>query len=69
MGFTADLKKRIKEHRDGKIKSTKKFRNFKGYVIGRASSIEKARQKEKYYKSHAGRRKLRVILENIKSSG
>ncbi len=64
IGFTVDIERRIEERRKGKVKSTKNFGRFKIYIIDKMNSVEKAREKEKFYKSRLGRKKLKNILEN-----
>ena len=63
IGFTDNVERRIREHRNKKVKSTKNFGKFKGYIINKTNSIKQAREKEKYYKSTSGRRKLKIFFE------
>lgn len=58
-GVTADLKERIKEHRSGKVSSTKNYRPFilLGYEAYRLKSD--AMRREKFLKTTEGRRLLR----------
>lgn len=60
-GMTANLDRRIKEHNSGQTRSTK---NGKWEIIHieEFSNSEKARKREKYFKSAAGRRYLNKIL-------
>lgn len=64
VGFTDDLKRRIQEHKNCKVKTTKNFGNFKVCILDGASSIIEARHLEKYWKSSAGRRKLKGLYSN-----
>jgi len=64
IGLTNNLRQRIKEHRHGKVKTTKNFGNFLAYLIDKAENLERARYKEKYWKSGSGRKKLKKIFEN-----
>ena len=66
VGFSNDIKRRIHEHRNSIVKTTRDFGKFKIYVIERVANIEQARIREKYWKSAAGRKKLKTIFERIK---
>ena len=65
VGFTSDFNKRILEHNAGKTKSTKGFISwkllFKEEVYGR----QKARDKEKYYKTGIGKEKLKNLRDRV----
>lgn len=62
VGITNNLERRLTEHNDGKSIYTRKFKPweivYKEEVLDRKS----AREKEKYFKTAAGRRKIKVIL-------
>ena len=62
VGITNNLERRLSEHNDGKSIYTRKFKPweivYKEEVLDRKS----AREKEKYFKTAAGRRKIKVIL-------
>ncbi len=61
-GVSDDINKRLKEHNDGRVTSSRPHRPYKIiHTESFATSIE-ARQKEKFYKSTTGRRRLRDIL-------
>ncbi|MBK9098578.1 MAG: GIY-YIG nuclease family protein [bacterium] len=64
IGMTNDIERRLKEHNSGKNIYTKKYTPweviYKEVVADRAS----ARKREKYFKSAAGRRKLKILLNN-----
>ena len=65
LGFSNNMNSRLKMHRHRKVKSTKNFGNFTHYIIDTANNIVEARKKEKYYKSCAGRKKLKMYFDNI----
>jgi putative endonuclease len=65
VGFTDDLKKRIADHKYGKTKTTRKFKISKVYILERVETLELARKREKYWKSAAGRRKLKEKFSKI----
>ncbi|MBW2130399.1 MAG: GIY-YIG nuclease family protein [Deltaproteobacteria bacterium] len=55
---------RLSEHNRGKTKSTRNRRPFNLIYQEECSSLEEAREREKYYKTTTGRR----ILKKLKSS-
>lgn len=63
IGFTSDLKKRLKEHASGKVEATRKRIPFK--LIHYEYFIEKAdaKAREKFLKSGFGRQQLNQILK------
>lgn len=65
VGFSKNLKQRIFEHKNKKVKYTTNFGNFTYHVLEEIDNLTKARQREKYWKSAAGRRKLKSLYKNI----
>ena len=63
VGFTENLERRIKEHNDGKTKSTKGFRPWILVYSEVLYSREEARKREKYLKSGCGKEFLKLILQ------
>ena len=63
VGMSADPERRLKEHNAGQSRFTKTFRPWKIVYIEAAGNREDARKLEKYYKSAAGRRKIKMLLE------
>jgi putative endonuclease len=64
-GLTDDLKRRIGEHKAGKVKSTKKYQpikliHYEAYLIK-----EDAERREKFLKTTEGRRLLRQQLKEL----
>jgi len=53
-GFSADLKNRLENHKNGSVSSTKNLLPFKLIFYAAFSSKEKATQFEKYLKSSSG---------------
>lgn len=65
VGVTSNLSRRLQAHKAGKVKSTIKFGDFKHYILEQLEGIERARNREKYWKSSAGRKKLKKIYNVI----
>jgi putative endonuclease len=64
IGYTSDLKKRVKEHFNGKSFATKSRRPLK--LIFYESFIDKkdALRREKYFKTNPGKRTLKLMLRD-----
>ena len=60
--MTNDLERRLSEHNSGKSIYTSKFKPWKIIYTEEHETIEEARNKEKYYKTTAGRIQLKKIL-------
>lgn len=58
-GMTNDLERRLKEHKYGKTKTTKKMNNPKIVHYEECNNVGEARKREKYFKTAAGRRFLK----------
>ena len=65
IGFTDNVDERITTHRYGKVKTTKDFGNFVFTTLEEVKSVEDARRREKYWKSSAGRKKLKIIFDKL----
>ncbi len=65
VGITNDLKRRLSEHNSGNSIYTGKFKPWKIVYAEEYSTIQEARRKEKYFKTSAGRKKLKKILMDI----
>jgi putative endonuclease len=63
IGSTDDLKRRIIQHKKGSVKSTKNRLPVELIYQENYKSLEEARYMERYYKSCAGRKKIREILK------
>ncbi len=62
-GFTNDLKRRLKEHQNGKSFSTKFRLPFKLIYFEGCLSVEDAQRRERYLKTTQGRRFLGLRLK------
>lgn len=63
VGCTENLKKRIKEHQDGLVESTKNRRPLILIYSEEYSSLSLARRREKYLKSLYGSRERKRIIK------
>ena len=64
VGFTKNPENRLKEHNQGKTKSTKGFRPWKLFYTEKAVARANARKKEKYLKSGVGKEFLKHQLRS-----
>ncbi|WP_337866179.1 GIY-YIG nuclease family protein [Ignavibacterium sp.] len=65
VGFTNNLERRLKEHNAGRSKYTKRYSPWRLVYSEEFQNEIEARLKEKYFKSAAGRRKIKKLLLNI----
>lgn len=63
VGSTENLNKRLEEHNAGKVKSSKPYRPYKILYWEEFGTLSEARNRESYYKSTSGRRRLSAILQ------
>jgi putative endonuclease len=61
VGMADDLEKRIREHKNGKTRSTKNKGSFFVKIIEKCNSRIEARKREKYWKSGCGKEKLKNL--------
>jgi len=61
-GVTDNIEKRLKEHNEGKIKSSRPYRPYQVIHAEEFETLSQARQMEKFYKSTTGRRRLKEML-------
>ena len=61
-GVADDVDKRLVEHNSGKVKSSRSYRPYKIIHTESFETLKEARQKEKFYKSTTGRRRLKEML-------
>ncbi len=65
VGFSGDSTKRLEAHNSGKVKSTKKCLPWKIVYEEELQTLEEARKSEIYFKSGAGRRKIKAIFDAL----
>jgi putative endonuclease len=63
-GLTNDIDRRLKEHRRGKTVTTRRMSRLRLIHSERYETFKEARKREKYFKSAAGRGRLKIILGN-----
>ncbi len=68
VGSTGDVERRISEHNNGKVKSSKPYRPYEVLLKEEFKSLIEARNKESFYKSTTGRRRLKQIIHQRKQS-
>ena len=61
-GFTENLERRLLEHQDKKVRSTSNFGKFSYFILENVENLTQARIREKYWKSCAGRKKLKKLF-------
>ena len=64
VGFTNNIERRLLEHNSGKNIFTRRYKPWKLIYKEDFNRLEDAIHKEKYYKSHSGRNKLKEIFNN-----
>jgi putative endonuclease len=62
-GSTVDLERRIAEHNNGESNFTKKFIPWKIIYTEEYADLSEARFREKYFKTYAGRKLIKKIIE------
>lgn len=67
IGYTSDLKKRFKEHNDGKNQATKPFRPYNLIFYEAFLSRIDAKNREVYLKSGYGRKTIKAMLDRYLS--
>jgi putative endonuclease len=64
VGYTYELKQRLEKHTNGLVKSTKHRRPFKLLFTENFQTEKEAKKRELWWKSGAGRRKLKKYFNN-----
>jgi len=66
VGMANDCDLRVNEHNAGKSKYTSGHRPWRLFYKEYVGNTEDARKREKYFKTAAGKRRLKAILSNSK---
>ncbi len=64
IGYTSDLKKRLKEHNSGKNQATRPFRPYVLIFYEAFLSKIDAQDRERYLKGGYGRKTIKVMIKN-----
>ena len=65
VGSTNDIDRRLFEHRNGKVTSTKNRLPLKLLSFEEFTNLSEARKKEHYYKSCSGRKKMKLLFNTV----
>ena len=65
VGMSENPERRLENHNNYKVKSTKAYVPWKIIMIQEAGDVENARRLEKYYKAASGRRKIKKTYLKI----
>ena len=65
VGMSQDPYKRLIEHNKGKTLSTRPYVPWRLFYKEYCGPSHEAREREKYFKSSAGKRRLRAILNSL----
>ena len=67
-GYTSDLKKRLKEHQNGEVSSTKSRLPVNLIFYEAFLNQKDALRREKYFKTNPGKKSLKLMLRQYLSS-
>ncbi len=67
VGHTNNIQRRLLEHNEGKNTFTKKYRPWRIIYVEQFKNEQEAINKEKYFKSHAGRKIMKKLFEEYGS--
>ena len=68
-GFTNDINRRLREHNNGEVLSTKSRIPFSLVYSELADTVQSARKKERYFKSGFGRKHIKNKILALSSNG
>ena len=61
-GVADDVNKRLALHNGGRVKASRPYRPYNVIHIEEFETLKEARQKEKFYKSTSGRRRIKEMF-------
>jgi putative endonuclease len=67
VGMAKDCALRLKEHNNGKSRFTKAYIPWSLFYSEFVGETKKSREREKYFKTSAGKRRLKAILSSDKN--
>ena len=65
VGCSEDIEARLNSHNSGKVASTKRFIPWRIIYSEEVGTYLEVRKREKYFKSGAGRRKMKIIFDEL----
>jgi putative endonuclease len=65
VGFSEEPIERLKAHNSGKVKATARYKPWKIVYEEVVEGYKEVRKRELYYKSGAGRKKIKSIFANL----
>lgn len=68
-GVTQNVEKRLNEHNDGRVKSSRPYRPYKVIHMKVFQTLSDARLAERFYKSTTGRRRLKKMFFDLDQIG
>ena len=63
VGYTNNIERRLKEHNSGRVSATKNRSPFEIFYTEEFETVKEARERELWWKSSSGRRKLKELFE------
>lgn len=67
-GYTNDLTRRLHEHNAGRVPFTRRFHPWRVIYTETVGDEQEAKKRERYWKSGAGRRNIRRVLNGEQPS-
>lgn len=64
-GVSQDVDRRLKQHNEGRVKSSRPYRPYRVIYSKEFSTMSEARQEEQFFKSTTGRRRLKEMLLSL----
>lgn len=64
VGYSQNITERFKQHESGRVKATKSRRPLRIIFTEEFKTIQEAKKRELWWKSGAGRRKLKEMFES-----
>ncbi len=65
-GHTLNLEKRLQEHNNGEVSSSKKYRPYEVLIHETFANLQQTKSRELFYKTSTGRYQLKKIVNKWK---